>query len=293
MEYKVISEKWENGNRNLVLNGHAIPCADGRWMPPAGTALGMIQKPYKGILDETDFVRIEDAGYQIKPLSTNLFTKNRGWIKAEKEDGSTGYIAVVGKRKGLIGITSFFIISALLLLTIRLMPANPNPQTVPAKFMNSVKARFDNPNVHGEVTGYATYQSVNDQEWNAGKTKQKITLMLPASTTSTDKNGNTTTEDNPVYASPHIYIDTNKDGKFTEDECYYNPITVDENGEITDLGEMLEPGMMTESVDLVKPLGIGDYDAELEWTPIKIKDHTFANPMVVKPHTTKVACFQI
>ena len=105
--------------------------------------------------------------------------------------------------------------------------------------------------------------------------EQTIRLALPGSVIEADGSS----ADNPVDAAPHIYVDFNDDGEFSADECVYNPMAYDADGNVTDYGKFLRAGTEVNTITLTQAIPAGDYNAELVWTGVLSSDHTPANPM--------------
>lgn len=168
-------------------------------------------------------------------------------------------------------------IAASLALACALMDTNPRDMAL--LFADQAGITNANAEAQASVISYAAYASMADQTWNAGETSQEVSIWLPATATHTDEDGTDVTEDNPVYAAPHIYVDLNSDGEFSSGECVWNPMEYDEEGRVTNVGQLLMPGHEVTSIELTQPLEAGTYDAELVWTGVTIDTKELANPM--------------
>lgn len=154
-----------------------------------------------------------------------------------------------------------------------------SPADLPLAFADQAAIVAANADAKAGVTTYAAYASVPDQSWVAGETSQRMTIQLPATATHTNADGEEVTEDNPVYAAPHVYVDLDGDGEFAEDECLWNPMERDADGTVTNVGQLLRPGNEVSEVELARPLDAGEYDAELLWTGVLADTHELANPI--------------
>lgn len=128
-----------------------------------------------------------------------------------------------------------------------------------------IKDHGKDPNI--SVGGSIVYQSPAEENetWKAGSKEQDFLIANPA--------GNT--DD----LAAHIYVDLNKDGEFTKDECVYNPIEYDEDGNVTSYGKFIAPGKEIEHITILQEIPAGTYDASLQFTAVDIDTKTLDNPM--------------
>lgn len=282
MRYFLVRKNWENADTTLKLDKKTYPAAScDEWQPPKNERLGEITSR-KAKKDAKDIV-VGLHQYALHPMHNKrrFFVRRKGWVQVQESNGTVaGYVLVTGMRKSAVIATVCIALTAgvaALSLT-----TGVAPQNLPIIFADQTGITNNNKDAHAEIGSYSAYASVPDQTWKAGETKQDVSLSLPATVTHTDKEGKDKTDDNPIYAAPHIYVDLNKDGEFTEDECVYNPMQYDSNGNVTNIGALLKPGNEVKSIQLTKAIDAGEYDAELLWTGITIESHEMANPMTFK-----------
>ena len=210
-----------------------------------------------------------------------FFVRRKGWVQVQMANGTVaGYVLVTGTRKSAVIATICVALAAG--IAALSLTTGVAPQNLPVVFADQTGITNNNKEAHAEIGSYSAYSSMSDQTWKAGETTQDVSLSLPATVTQTDEEGNEKTYDNPIYAAPHIYVDLNKDGEFTEDECVYNPMQYDSDGNVKNIGALLKPGNEVNSIELTKAIDAGEYDAELLWTGLTIDSHEVANPMTFK-----------
>lgn len=169
------------------------------------------------------------------------------------------------RRAGVVaacsgGAAAAFVAAALL--------AGSTPADMPSLLADQVGITRANSDVTAGHIQYASYASVADQEWVAGQQHQDMHLELPAHVSVTTPDGTEEAYDNPVIAAPHVYVDLDGDGSFSEEECVFNPITYADDGAVVDWGSFLEPGRAIDGVDLVRDVPAGSYDGQVKWTAL-------------------------
>lgn len=218
----------------------------------------------------------QDKYFLIKPLKKDnrkdrkfIFTRKVGWAKVEG-----GYVIVARTRKWLIVLLTLL---ALLLLGLCFWKSTGmNPQDVFDYTTNQgQKKNKDNK----AILEYSSYGSVAENVvWKANQRQQKITLFLPKYTYLKNSNSMSYKAENNIDAAAHIYVDLNKDGKFSNSECVYNPISYDKQGNPTGFKHMLKPGYQINSVTIDRDIPEGKYKAQVFWTGVTRKTHELANP---------------
>lgn len=245
------------------------------FVPKDSEKLGFIHFAKKG---DRGIIVSDKSGkcYPVKSLVKDdgkekkfIFSYKAGWIKV---DG--GYIIVAKTRKWLIAL-----LGSLALLSLGLTiwkSTGMNPQDVFDYTTNQgQKTNKDNK----PVLEYSSYGSVAEKVvWKANQRQQKITLFLPKYTYLKNNNGMSYKAENNIDAAAHIYVDLNKDGKFSNTECVYNPISYDKQGNVTNLKHMLKPGYQINSVSIDRDIPKGKYKAQVLWTGVTHKTHELANP---------------
>lgn len=324
MRYRVTETKWQNADHEIKLGNQKIPAASStEWLPEKEDRIGEIyQRGRKrktsatgrnsGPADSTgtgkapghgssvatgqdsnqvsvrDGIEIGGRFYEVKPVSKSRFkgfaTKNKGWIQVTGEGGRTGYILVRGFRILWIPVAVLIAVAIFSMSLYGKTGVAPVYQLQYIADQTGITAGSNKPKA--EITSYSAYQSVPDQIWTAGETHQEITLALPATVTAKDKYNRDTSYRNPVDAAPHLYVDLDGDGNFTEEECLFNPMTIREDGTIEDIGALLQAGNQIDSVELSQPIDAGEYDAQVVWTGITTDTHVLANPMTFRFHLT-------
>lgn len=293
MRYRITEEKWENADHTVKLGGVRIPAASSReWLPEKTDRIGETRQKGKkssGQKDTKNGFEIGHRFFEVKPLSKggadHIFYKEKGWIQAtDTEDSRKGYIQIRGFRMALVPV--FVLIAAALVSLLLYLNTGVAPIYQPQYIADQTGITNNRKDPKAEIGSYSAYQSVPDQIWTAGETHQEIRLVLPATVTTKDKYNREVSYSNPVDAAPHIYVDLNADGEFSEDECVFNPMTFDKNGKITDIGALLQAGNQIDSVELTRPIDQGEYDAEVVWTGITSDTHEMANPMTFQFHLT-------
>lgn len=132
------------------------------------------------------------------------------------------------------------------------------PAKLPVLFADTVGITHNNAEAHARIEGTTTFQApyTSEQTWHADELAQRFTIANPS--------GNT------VNMAGHIYVDLDDDGAFQEEECVYNPIHYAKDGRITSYGIFIAPGMQTETIDLVRKIPAGTYDALLSFTALDV-----------------------
>ena len=235
---------------------------------------------------ETDYVIVngeQHKVYEEKGGIHRVFWKFCGYARVADEDGNIRYVLVEKRRKAAIIL--LFLLALLIGSIIFWSLTGVKPTDQPVYVMDSTGITQNNKDAKATID-YASYQSTPDQTWKAGTTTQDCTLILPKDVYTKDTSGNEVKHDNPVMAAPHIYVDLNADGEFTEDECVFNPQTFDDDGNVSDYGAMLEPGHQIDQIELTQALSAGTYSAKTVWTGITTADHAVANPMTFQWNLT-------
>ena len=249
------------------------------FVPEDSEKLGFIHFAKKGESKDKMGVIVSDKSgkyYLVKPLIKDngkekkfIFNRKAGWAKV---DG--GYVIIAKVRKWLIALLT--LLALLLLGLIIWKSAGMSPQDVFDYTTNQgQKKNKDNK----AVLEYSSYGSVAENVvWKAGQRQQKITLFLPRYTYLKNSNGMSYEAENNIDAAAHIYVDLNKDGKFSNAECVYNPIDYDKQGNVTGFKHMLKPGYQINSVTIDRDIPKGKYKAQVLWTGVTRKTHELANP---------------
>lgn len=305
--YRANEDQWSGENGKTVkIAGKKIPGADpAKFIPDSDKRAGEIfTGSGKKSEPDADYVSVNGKFFELKPLVSKgrFFKKKAAWIKVDDYSGGTvhatssddtvteaigsgsesqleKYVQVV-KVRGAAVLACIVAVLVVVLIAFSLA-TGVAPQDAPAYFADATGITHNNADAHATIE-YATYESTPDQTWKAGETHQDMVLRLPAEATSKDENGNDVTNDNPVIAAPHVYVDINGDGRFSDDELVFNPIDRNQDGTVKSYGEFLEPGQQIDGVDLTQTLQAGTYDAETLWTPLSKGDNSEANPMTFK-----------
>lgn len=240
------------------------------FVPGNSQKLGFIHFAKKG---EDGIIVSDKSGksYPIKSLVKDngkdkkfIFSYKAGWAKV---DG--GYVIVAKTRKWLI-----VLLGSLALLSLGLCfwkSTGMTPKDVFDYTTNQGQTKNKN---NKPVLEYSSYGSVAENVvWKANQRQQKITLFLPKYTYVKSYKA-----ENNIDAAAHIYVDLNKDGKFANSECVYNPVERDKQGNITNLKHMLKPGYQINSVMIDRDIPKGNYKAQVLWTGVTRKTHELANP---------------
>lgn len=142
-----------------------------------------------------------------------------------------------------------------------------SPLDLPAYFADTMGITSNNEDTSAQVEQYTTFQSVSksDAHWKAGQTTQQIVLANP--------------EGNPVDMAPHIYVDFDGNGDFSDDECVYNPITKNSTGTVESYGLFIRPGQQIDTIELTRDVPVGTYAARVTYTAVTTDSHELANPM--------------
>lgn len=109
---------------------------------------------------------------------------------------------------------------------------------------------------------YAAYDATVDSVWKADTLTQDFKLSLPATCKySKGKQGG-----NPIISSPSISVDLNRDGKYSDTECVYNPAGKD------GYGAFLRPGTEVDRITLTQKVPAGTYNARTVWRSVLSSD---------------------
>lgn len=170
------------------------------------------------------------------------------------------------KKKALIIIALICILLGVAIAMASLF-LRVSPIDLPAYFADTMGITHNNEDTSAQVEQYTTFQSVSksDAHWKAGQTTQQIVLANP--------------EGNPVDMAPHIYVDFDANGDFSDDECVYNPITKNSAGNVESYGLFIRPGQQIDSVELTRDISAGTYAARVTYTAVTTDSHELANPM--------------
>lgn len=114
-----------------------------------------------------------------------------------------------------------------------------------------------NSEVKGEIAGYTSFESVQDQVWDSADETQPLLLK--------------DLEGNPVDICPRVYLDLDKDGRFTDDECIWK-LGNDGQGRIA-------PGHEVDTISPDRKLAKGSYDAQVVYLAYMQGTDTPANGM--------------
>lgn len=295
MQYRIITDSWDQADKDIRIGDGSVPAASAKsWTPDIRDCFGELGKKTGDAEDEPeDSVIVDGRTYEVKRLGDhNIFHKDVAWVQAEDiETGTIGYILVTGFNPVpvLIPLAAAAVIGLAVIIIPHLhLPAKNTEEKPGIEYNEADQEKTNNPNreQHAIIGSYSSYESVADQTWKAGETHQKIQLSLPKTVTIQGKDGENVSYTNPIEAAPHVYIDFNKDGSYTDDECVYNPIERDDEGNITKLGSVVKPGNSITEIELTKPLDAGEYDAEVLWTGITTDTQQLANPMSFLFHIT-------
>lgn len=249
---------FKGADSKLTIHGAEYALASGKyWVPPKEERSG----------------HMTCGGRILSGVPSMLFYKRIGWVKRE----DTGrYVAVYRLRILPLLVLGALAVCAMWGLAGKASPhSDSEAQTDTPSYIAGETTKPAKTETKGAAVAYAAYESVTDQNWKANALEQSIRLALPGTVTGTD--GKSTA--NPVDAAPHIYVDLNGDEVFDRDECVYNALTYDADGNVESYGLFLHAGTEVNEITLTRPLDAGEYDAELVWTGIMQSDHTPANPM--------------
>lgn len=267
---KVDLSKWNEKARKIKLDKTDIYIVKpDDFVPNDSEKLGFIHFVKK----DGDGIIVSDKSgkcYPVKSLKDKkfIFSYKAGWAKV---DG--GYIIVAKARKGLI-----VLLGSLALLSLGLCFWKSTGMTPKDVFDYTTNQGQKKNKDNKPVLGYSSYGSVAENVvWKSNQRQQKITLFLPKYTY-LKNNGASYKAENNIDAAAHIYVDLNKDGKFSNTECVYNPIERDKQGNVTNLKHMLKPGYQINSVQIDRDIPKGNYKAQVLWTGVTRKTHELANP---------------
>lgn len=295
MEYRIDDTyEWDEEASDLRVAGesHRV-CVDASWSPRKVQRIGEVTRAGHGAPRKGEpKLHVGDHMVRVRPYKpkTSPFRRRVGWVHVTSDapdpEGSLpqeGFLKVVAVRKAAVIALVVAILAALLLLVSLL--TGVEPQWVPTYLADQTGISSDDSKPTATVS-YATYESTPDTTWKAGTTEQDVTLRLPATVTYADSDGNQQTTDNPVVAAPSIWVDFNGDGDFSKDECVFNPPAYDKDGNVTDPGQLLEPGKEISHVTLTRTIPAGTYKAMTLWTPRMADGGAPANPMTFQWNLT-------
>lgn len=267
---KVDLSKWNEKAKRIKLDGAVVYIVKpDDFVPNDSEQLGFIHFAEKG---DDGIIANDKSGkcYPVKSLKDKkfIFTYKAGWAKV---DG--GYVIVAKTRKWPI-----ILLGSLALLSLGLCFWKSTGMTPKDVFDYTTNQGQTKNKSNKPVLEYSSYGSVAENVvWKAGQRQQKITLFLPKYTY-LKNNGASYKAENNIDAAAHIYVDLNKDGKFSNAECVYNPVERDKQGNVTNLKHMLKPGYQINSVVINRDLPKGQYKAQVLWTGVTRKSHELANP---------------
>lgn len=272
---------WTEETKELKIAGKTFPvCTDPDWVPEKEKRIGEIAvKGARKKSIETDSVKINRKDFPIHPSKNRFFRKKIGWLAVKTEDGSEGFIKVNKIRP--LALLALILIALAILWLILALCTGTNPKDTPAYLAAQAGITNNNKDAKSHIE-YASYESTPDTTWKAGEKQQKIILRLPATTQSVSDSGKKTNVKNPVVAAPSIWVDINKDGKFTANECVFNAPSYDKDGNVTNAGQLLKPGNQITKITLSRTLAKGKYTAQTLWTPQMAEGGSPANPMTFK-----------
>ena len=177
-----------------------------------------------------------------------------------KHSLDTSAIAPGWSRRKVLGVC---IAAAAVVLSVVIwlgasLAAGVAPTALPILFADAVGITNNNAEAHATIEGTTTFQApyASEGTWEAGSATQRFTIANPK--------GNT------VNMAGHIYVDLDGDSTFQEDECVYNPVRYDEEGNVSSYGTFVAPGMQTQVIDLVRGIPAGSYDALLAFTALDV-----------------------
>ncbi|MGN8739530.1 hypothetical protein [Bilifractor sp. HCP3S3_D3] len=184
--------------------------------------------------------------------ASGFWWKDTGYgIKTEH-----GYIRVMQRKIWPLIIGIVVVVAILCLICFLLTRQNPAQNTI--DYIGDKTGIVNtNSEVKGEITGYTSFESVQDQTWSSASKKQPILL----------KN----LKNNPVDLCPSVYLDLNKDGKFAEDECVWTAGNGSEN--------RIAPGSELKEITLDHTPEKGSYDAQVIYHAYMHGTDTPANGM--------------
>lgn len=210
-----------------------------------------------GVLDDNvDVLKVDTYGRY-------LYKRNKLFIRVGEE---REYISIVRRRVlPILGI--ILCILAVFELVFWLITGQNAAENTINYVGSATGLTQPNADVHGEVTGYTSFVSTPDVTWSLSDTEHSISIQ--------------NVDGNEVDLCPHIYIDVNGDGDYTEDECYYNPIIYNSDGSVKSYGDRLAPGNSITSVTLSKDLDLapGTYNARVSYTSFMAGTDDMANGM--------------
>lgn len=172
------------------------------------------------------------------------------------QSGHLDYAAVLHIRKWVL-VLPLLLAALLLCLSLSLCSPSTSPDYLAG--MTGTAGAVQKP-----VTSvdYASYDSSSDATISADTYEVDFRLSLPATCKySKGKQGG-----NPIISSPSLMVDLNRDGKYSDSECIYNPAGKD------GYGAFLRPGCEVNRIRLTQPVKAGTYSARTVWNSVLERD---------------------
>lgn len=232
--------------RMRQLLGAYVPMSRGA----AGHAIGWAMLDGNDVSASDTFIDL--AGRKAPLHGPDGFGRAYATVGYVPVDGDDRVIRVVRNRRGTVA--TFLGTVAVIVACVVVMDAIRGRTVAP-----------DRAYVAPDDGEYAYFSSIGRQTWASGRVEQRLTISNPTYVTNPDG----TQSKQPVKLAPHIYVDLDGNGEFSDDECVWNPVTYDRDGRITDYGSFLEPGDKVDEITLTRELGPGTYDARLEYTAVR------------------------
>lgn len=177
----------------------------------------------------------------------------------DPEDGEflTGcYARVLHIRRWLL-LLPLLLTALLLCLSLSLCSPSTSPQ-----FLSGMTGTAGAAHKQVVSVDYAAYDASVDSTWKADTLTQDFRLSLPA----TCKYAKGKEGGNPIISSPSVSVDLNRDGKYSDSECVYNPAGKD------GYGAFLRPGTEVNRIRLTQPVPAGTYSARTVWNSVLERD---------------------
>lgn len=266
-------DKWHDKAKKIKLHGHELYVVKpDDFVPIDPEKLGWVHFSEDAPIKEPSVYFPDDSRkcFEIKPLNKKrfIFTYKAGWAKTD-----SGYIIVAKTRKWLI------LLLGVLGVTSTMLAIGLTNHVAPKDVLDYVTNQGAKSNSKSQsVLEYSSYGAPDETVyWKVNQRVQNIRLSLPKNVYIKEADGSTYQKENNVDAAAHIYVDLNRDGKYSQKECVYNPIKYGKNGQITDLKHFLKPGWQINRVIVNRNIPKGSYKAKVTWTGIT-KDGEMANP---------------
>lgn len=209
---------------------------------------------------------IECADAKVKlhgGVNRSLIRRDVGTAKLVGDDGDVRYASFMRIRKGVIAL---LILAALIAaFLIASLAYRVPPQDMAIILADSVGITNNNKDTKANIEGTTSFQSPlsSDTHWKANSTSQHFVMANPT--------GNT------VALAPHIYVDFNTDGNFSEDECVYNAIQYDSAGKSVSYGVFIDVGRQIEDIEITRTIDAGSYRAKVVYTAVDKETRTLCN----------------